>query len=116
MRKGDIVLIPFPFTNLRGYKKRPALVLTVGNLDVTVCFISTQLHWEEDIDLILKPKQDNGLKKKSLVKTSKIATIDKDLVIGKLGTIDVAKANELDRKLIAIFEIKKNHSKRFYEK
>ena len=47
-----------------------------------------------------------GLKKKSLVKISKIATIDKSLAIGKLGAIDVERIKELDRKLIAIFEIK----------
>ena len=111
MRKGDIVLVPFPFTDLRGNKKRPALVLVIRDLDVTVCFISTQLHWEEKTDLILEPEQDNGLKKKSLVKTSKIATIDKELVIGKLGAIDIERTNELDRKLIELFEIKTAHNK-----
>lgn len=106
MRKGDIILVPFPFTSLSGSKRRPALVLLASTLDVTVCFISTKLHWEESTDLILEPEKANGLKKKSLVKTSKIATIDKSLAIGKLGAIDAERMKELDRKLIAIFEIK----------
>jgi mRNA interferase MazF len=75
MQKGDIVLVPFPFTDLTGSKKRPALMLVTEELDVTVCFISSQLHWQETTDLLLKPNKTNGLKKASLVRIGKIATI-----------------------------------------
>lgn len=84
MQKGDIVLIHFPFTDLTGSKKRPALILLSGSLDVTVSFMSTQLHWQEPTDLLLQPNTTNGLKKTSLVRIGKIASIDRALVIGKL--------------------------------
>ena len=43
MNKGDIVLIPFPFTDLSINKNRPAVILIESEDDVTVCFITTQL-------------------------------------------------------------------------
>ena len=68
MKKGDIVLVSFPFTDLSGSKNRPVLVLIENELDVTVSFISTQIHWKEDTDLILQPDKNNGLKKESLIR------------------------------------------------
>jgi len=106
MNKGDIILIPFPFTNLSGSKKRPALILISGKLDLTVSFISTQLQWQEPTDLLLQPNISNGLKKTSLVRLSKIATIEKKLAIGKLGSIDTNELSTLDKNLIHLFAIK----------
>ncbi|MBY5952806.1 MAG: type II toxin-antitoxin system PemK/MazF family toxin [Cyclobacteriaceae bacterium] len=105
MVKGDIVLVPFPFTDLSGTKKRPALVLFARNLDVTVSFISTQLQWKEDSDLLLNPNPFNGLKKASLLRTSKIATLDKSLVIGRLGSLSISEVKMLNKKLLSLFEL-----------
>ena len=113
MTKGDIVLIPFPFTNLSGSKIRPALILYVGEYDVTVSFISTKLHWKSEIDLVLIPNEENGLKKESLVKLSKIATLEKSLILegklgNKLGNIRYNDFVELDKNLIKLFRIENN--------
>ena len=40
--KGKIVAIPFPFTDLKGAKVRPALVIYEGHEDVIVAFISSK--------------------------------------------------------------------------
>lgn len=111
MVKGDIVLVPFPFTDLTGTKKRPALILVVGNLDVTVSFLSSQLHWREKTDLLLQPTPANGLKVPSLVRVGKIATIDKSLVIGKLGRITIDELEILNKKLLQLFEIELDSNK-----
>lgn len=85
MTKGDIVLIPFPFTNLTGVKNRPAVVLISTETDITVSFVTSQLKWQDDYDLKIEPSQLNGIKVTSLIRLSKLATIDRDLVIGKLA-------------------------------
>lgn len=105
MRKGDIVLIPFPFTDLSGIKNRPALVLADAEIDVTVSFITTQLNWSEKFDIKVEPSQENGLKKTSLIRLRKLATVDKDLVIGKIGNLSQDELVKVNHNLINIFEL-----------
>lgn len=105
MEKGDIVLIPFPFTDLKGNKNRPALILISGSLDITVSFISTQLKWKEEFDIELKASSANGLKKDSLLRLSKLATIDKDLALGKLGTISKADMHSINQNLRKLLQL-----------
>lgn len=105
MTKGDIVLIPFPFTDLSGAKNRPALVLASSSYDITVAFISTQLKWKEDTDVTLKPTNKNGLKKESIIRLSKLATIDKELAIGLLGEVNEKDIQLINRNIIKIFNI-----------
>jgi len=105
MAKGDIVLITFPFTNLSGSKLRPAIVLTETNLDITVCFITSQINWQEQTDIVLFPNDMNGIKKQSLVRTSKIATIDKSLAQGLLGKLSENEISELNSKLKILFQL-----------
>lgn len=105
MKKGDIVLIPFPFTDLTGNKLRPALILVHSERDITVCFITTQLKWKETTDIEISPSKTNGIKKDSLIRLSKMATIDKSLAIGKLGDLDNKYLTELNKNLKLIFEL-----------
>jgi mRNA interferase MazF len=105
MQKGDIVLIPFPFTDLSGKTNRPALVLVDGEMDLTLAFISTQLKWKDETDIVLKPSVRNGLKKESLIRLSKIATIDKLLAIGLLRKTDSKVMKQINNNLIKLFKL-----------
>lgn len=105
MPKGNIVLIPFPFTDLSGNKLRPALVLSEDVLDVTVSFITTQLQWQQPTDILLQPQSQNGIKRTSLVRLNKIATVDKSLIVGSIGSITTAQITELNQKLKQLFQI-----------
>ena len=105
MIKGDIILVPFPFTDLTGNKIRPALVLICEPLDVTVAFISTQSHWKEEADIVLQPNNENGLKKESLIRLSKIATINNGLVFGRLGKLDTSSLNLVNKNLKILLQL-----------
>ena len=105
MAKGDIVLVTFPFTDLSGTKLRPAVVLVDTSFDFTVCFITTQLGWQEQTDILLQPSQANGLRRQSLIKTGKIATLDKSLVKGLLGRLSQSDVNLLNTNLKLLLQI-----------
>ena len=105
MAKGDIVLITFPFTDLSGTKLRPAVVLIDTPFDLTVCFITTQVQWQEPTDFIIIPSALNGLRKPSLLRTSKIATLDKLLAKGLLGKLSTNELDMLDLQLKSLLQL-----------
>lgn len=93
----EIVLVPFPFTSLAALKKRPALVLTSCQptklpKHLIVAMITSQLDGVSfPHDVILKEWEAEKLPKPSLVRLSKIVTLEKSLVqkvIGKLTKKD----------------------------
>lgn len=84
---GSIVLARFPFTDLSGDKRRPALVVSRDNdrrADVVVCFITSIPRSGPDMAPI-EASAETGLKVPSVVRFDKVATLEKTVVTGKLG-------------------------------
>jgi mRNA interferase MazF len=81
--QGDVVFVPFPFTDLSATKQRPALVLSPERLnkvrtDLVVAAITSQIPDVVGEDEILLPDTDlrtAGLPKASMIKVGKIFTI-----------------------------------------
>lgn len=105
MTKGDIVLVPFPFTDLSSKKRRPALVLLSGDLDIVLAFITTKLFYEEESSIVIESSEMTGLKKQSLIRLDKLVTLDKELVIGKLGKINGPKLSEVNQKMVKLYRL-----------
>ena len=90
----DIVLMPFPFTDLSATKKRPVLVLSYSsfnkkNQDILLCQITHNLKQKDHSVLIDNANLEKGsLAVESLVKANKIFTIDKSLIIKKIGKLN----------------------------
>jgi mRNA interferase MazF len=67
---GDIVLIKFPFTDISGVKKRPALILhNTKDNDIIVCRITSQAK-QTEFDIEISDWQISGLKLPSTIKAT----------------------------------------------
>ena len=112
LAKGDIVLVPFPFTNLRETKLRPAVVLWVDSVgrDVTLCFISSQNIDSVAVDEFLIDELDpeflgTGLKIRSKVRVSRIVTVEFQLLRQRLGKLGLEQIKSLNSALIKVFQL-----------
>lgn len=105
MKRGDIVLVRFPFSDYSTTKLRPALIISTDNeKDICVAFISSVVPAElEKTDVLLTEDDDDfsqtKLKKDSVFKMNKIATLDKSIILGRLGTVSEKLQKRLDEKL-----------------
>jgi len=85
---GSIVLTRFPFTDLSASKVRPALVISKNNnrrSDLILAFITSNIASALSDALLLQPTRRNGLKVPSLVRFDKIATLEAQIIAGKIG-------------------------------
>ncbi len=102
---GDIVIIGFPYTNMNNAVMRPAVVLVdTGDEDVIVSKITSQKR-DIDTDMDITNWQKKGLLRKSYVRLSKIATLNrKDIKkrISSLDEEDIKKAKDVLRKLFGL--------------
>jgi len=105
---GDVVVVPFPFSNLSKSKRRPALVLAdlVGN-DMVLCQITSQSNRDPyAIELSNEDFEKGSLKKDSNIRPNRIFTADKKIIIYKVGMINDRTFNEVIDKLNELFKKK----------
>ena len=101
----DVVLLPFPFTNLSATKRRPALVLHRYDWPklpdhFLVAMITSQLDGLKlPEDFLIQEWEKSGLPKPSLIRLGKLVTLDGSLLIKKLGTLSEGDQNRA-RKLL----------------
>jgi mRNA interferase MazF len=104
-KRGDIVLVLFPNSNLRTAKPRPAIIVQADRLEtglqqVIVAMITSRLLRSKHpsrivIQLSTKEGQQSGLLSDSVIMTDNLATVaysEIDRAIGIVPTIKVDKA------------------------
>ena len=107
LKRGDIVLVPFPFTDLTAKKLRPAIIISSNpqELDVVITFISSIAPPGElsATDFLLTADHPDftktGLKKASVFKMRKLLTIERAKIVRRLGEVSPAIQKKLDGRL-----------------
>jgi mRNA interferase MazF len=107
MKRGTIVLAKFPFTDLKGFKRRPAVIVSNDNRsnnDFIVAFITSVVSGNlSNTDLLFdaskKDFKKSGLIKPSVIKSDKLATLNKSIFTGELGSVSSETLREIDKRL-----------------
>lgn len=103
--KGDIVVVPFPFSDLSQSKKRPALVLVdLNGEDLILSQITSQNIYDSySIEISENDFENGSLNKISNVRPNKIFTADKGIILYKVAHLNEEKIQEVTDKIISIF-------------
>ena len=102
--KGDIVIVPFPFSDLSNAKRRPALVMaTLARQDLILCMITSKSSNDQYVTAISSCDFASGtLDRESYVKANRVFTANEKLIIYKAGALTPTKVEKVTADLIAI--------------
>ena len=86
---GDLLLLPFPFTDLSSNKLRPVLALTAPDAqgDFTACPVTSRNRWTIARTLLPTDMVSGSLPRPSWVRTDHVVTLHLDLVVKKFGSV-----------------------------
>lgn len=104
-KPGDILLVSFPFTDLRSTKRRPAVVLSPASFhrksdDFIVCCMTSHVRGTtEEVRIDSRDLACGTLPAPSVALVSKIATLHKGLVTKRLGSLGNDKLAEVRSRL-----------------
>ena len=97
LQRGDIVLVPFPFTDLSRQKARPAVVVSSRSFndrypDVILAAISSKLpDPPSDLEIVIQADsvdfQPTGLRVSSVIRVPKLVAMKQSLIYSGLGKL-----------------------------
>ncbi len=106
-KRGDIVLVPFPFTDLTDVRQRSAVVVSADWFStarpaVVLSAITSQAPTELDRDEIRiagNGLPSSGLPPASMIRTGKLFSIDKAIIRRSMGALQTHLISDLNNKL-----------------
>lgn len=93
-KQGEIIIVPFPFSDLSSIKQRPVMILSknIDNEkveDVITCGITSNVK-DSKYSVLIENKDliDGKIPKPSRIKIDKLFTISQDIIKKKVGRVD----------------------------
>jgi len=102
--KGEVLVVPFPFSDLSDSKRRPVLVVaSLGGDDIILCQITSKnRHDRYSVELADNDFLEGGLKADSFIRPNRIFTADKSLILYRAGKLKPEKMKEVEDMLVSI--------------
>ena len=104
--KGDVVVVPFPFSDLSASKRRPALVLVDFPGDdlilsqITSRYVSDSMAIPLDVSDVI-----NGtLSTASNIRPNRLFTADENIILYSIGGLKADKLNDVVDNVLAMFK------------
>ena len=102
--KGDVVVVPFPFSDLSQAKRRPALVLaSLAGDDLIPCQITSRAVTDENaVPIENGDFASGGLRVSSSIRPNRLFTADRRIVLDVAGRLRASVLENAVLKVIAI--------------
>jgi len=102
--RGDVVVVPFPFSDLTRSKRRPALVIAeLEGDDLILCQITSQFIRDRYAVSIDESDFETGtLMRKSNIRPNRIFTADHRIILYRVGHLKHEKINQIIGRIVNI--------------
>jgi len=106
MKVGSVVLVAFPFSNLKGQKIRPALVLAAVEFDNLILCQITSKPYTSKVAIPINPKDftKGSLPIVSFVRPDKLFTADVSIIKNSVGQLSPRTKNLILQNVRGLFK------------
>ena len=104
--KGDVVVVPFPFSDLSQSKRRPALIIaSFEDDDAILCQITSKAIKDSyAISIDGTDFASGSLRQRSNVRPNRLFTADRHIILYRVGNIKKEKMVQVTDKIIEIIK------------
>jgi mRNA interferase MazF len=102
---GEVVVLPFPQTNLQGGKRRPALVVAdLYGDDLILCQITSQFRSDGlSVPLTIADFERGRLVSDSFIRPNRLFTVEQSVILYIAGRVTDSKLREVRARIRGLF-------------